>query len=164
MLQGPSLGASDEVNFPCANMGRPRAALVLLSVFLSIGVVNATDKLKLRGVPHSLKPAYAPLAPSPELLGLLPGYISTSTALTKDEELWKCLNGQVIPWAFVNDDYCDCADGSDEPGTSACGHIEKARWVFFTMEIGIRGWILGGWDGIWRLKGPRDAGQSCSDC
>merc|ERR1712136_601348 len=32
-----------------------------------------------------------------------------------------CLSGnESIPWAFVNNDYCDCSDGSDEPGTSAC--------------------------------------------
>jgi protein kinase C substrate 80K-H len=36
---------------------------------------------------------------------------------------FKCLSdGEPIPMNHVNDDYCDCADGSDEPGTSACNN------------------------------------------
>lgn len=37
---------------------------------------------------------------------------------TKD---FTCFDGsKIIPFESVNDDYCDCVDGSDEPGTSAC--------------------------------------------
>eukprot|EP00873_Tetraselmis_striata_P022746 jgi/Tetstr1/443010/TSEL_031070.t1 len=32
-----------------------------------------------------------------------------------------CLDGSaVVPFHAINDDFCDCVDGSDEPGTSAC--------------------------------------------
>jgi hypothetical protein len=44
---------------------------------------------------------------------LYPKYVPTSS------NLWACLDkSRSIPWSAVNDDYCDCPDGSDEPGTT----------------------------------------------
>lgn len=43
------------------------------------------------------------------------------TVAGHDEPMFKCIkSGELIPFRLVNDDYCDCKDGSDEPGTSGC--------------------------------------------
>jgi len=47
-----------------------------------------------------------------------------------------CFDGQgsPLPAAAVNDEYCDCADGSDEPGTGACAG--QTTTVFFCRNEG----------------------------
>ena len=52
-----------------------------------------------------------------EIRGLSPD----KKKLYKSGQDFTCLDGSsTMPFSLVNDDYCDCRDGSDEPGTSAC--------------------------------------------
>lgn len=49
--------------------------------------------------------------------GIPPSKIS----LYSPDRDFQCFDGSlIVPYRYVNDDYCDCPDGSDEPGTSAC--------------------------------------------
>lgn len=45
----------------------------------------------------------------------------------KDTTTFSCISHPAIkiPFSAVNDDFCDCPDGSDEPGTSACSHLSR---------------------------------------
>lgn len=54
------------------------------------------------------------------VLGINPR-MSTYFYDSKTKGKFSCLdNSATVLWDSVNDNYCDCADGSDEPGTSAC--------------------------------------------
>lgn len=49
------------------------------------------------------------------------GVSVASAGLYPPKDTFVCLDGRrTIDFLRVNDDYCDCDDGSDEPGTSAC--------------------------------------------
>ncbi|KAL3868940.1 hypothetical protein ACJMK2_041691 [Sinanodonta woodiana] len=58
------------------------------------------------------------------LLATIPRPMGVSISMTSfynPEKPFRCLDGLAsMPFEYVNDDYCDCSDGSDEPGTSAC--------------------------------------------
>jgi protein kinase C substrate 80K-H len=64
-------------------------------LFSLLPVPTFANIAKTYGVAPTLAPRYSPLS----------------------SDSWKCLDGsKEIPWLSVNDDYCDCPDGSDEPG------------------------------------------------
>ena len=49
---------------------------------------------------------------------------ATSLLPTSNGKFLCTKDGIELPLQYVNDDYCDCSDGSDEPLTSACSHID----------------------------------------
>ncbi|XP_061567331.1 glucosidase 2 subunit beta [Cololabis saira] len=68
----------------------------LVFLVLCVGV-SAVEVQRPRGVPLSKRQFY------------------------EEGKPFTCLDGsRTIPFDRVNDDYCDCQDGSDEPGTAAC--------------------------------------------
>ncbi|CAN9505567.1 unnamed protein product [Ophioblennius macclurei] len=67
-----------------------------LILLLAVGA-SSVEVLRPRGVPLSKRQFY------------------------EENKPFTCLDGsRTIPFDRVNDDYCDCQDGSDEPGTAAC--------------------------------------------
>ncbi|EJT97743.1 hypothetical protein DACRYDRAFT_25080 [Dacryopinax primogenitus] len=93
-------------------------ATLLSFALFSTSLSQSSHRSPTLGVPKEKLSSYVPIAGS-------------------NPPQWRCLDGtgDLLPFSAVNDDYCDCEDGSDEPGTSACkggsfhcvneGHLPK---------------------------------------
>jgi hypothetical protein len=76
----------------------------------------------LRGVPVHERSRYCPSASS-SVPSLSAGAFSSSAFPTA---VFLCLDGSSLQWlSAVNDQFCDCLDGSDERGTAACAHSDE---------------------------------------
>jgi protein kinase C substrate 80K-H len=75
------------------------------------------------------------LASSSSLRGVAPELVSRY----KSGDKFTCFDGSLtIAASRVNDNYCDCPDSSDEPGTSAC-----PNGVFYCANAGFKPKRLG---------------------
>lgn len=61
-----------------------------------------------------------PIPDSSQGLSKVRGVPDSLTEKYSSENNFVCGDGKILPFSSVNDNYCDCADGSDEIGTSAC--------------------------------------------
>lgn len=114
------------------------AAITSFAAISDLDSKLATQKL-IDGRIRGLDPALASKYPSPSSILATPhpgSHKSKETSFT-------CLDGsKTIPASAVNDDYCDCPDGSDEPGTPACaGTLDKQgasveRPTFYCLNEG----------------------------
>jgi hypothetical protein len=78
--------------------------------------------------------------------------------------VFRCVSsGEEFPISHVNDDYCDCKDGSDEPATAACSFLLKHKFFFCpTTGNNARNKIPSAWvdDGICDCCDGADEGAS----
>ncbi|KAH6935446.1 hypothetical protein HPB50_006010 [Hyalomma asiaticum] len=91
----------------------------------------------------TLRPAVAPPAqaalPSHKVRGVSPDEV----AHYMPGKTFKCLRSSgVIGYDQVNDDYCDCKDSSDEPGTSACPNGRRAASSGGRIPSAVQGALL----------------------
>ena len=63
---------------------------------------------------------------------------NTVAKFYKDQTSFTCISSPHIKLTTsrINDDYCDCPDGSDEPGTSACSHISSLSPPYIPEQDG----------------------------
>ncbi|KAL0418075.1 UNVERIFIED_CONTAM: Glucosidase 2 subunit beta [Sesamum radiatum] len=83
----------------------------LLTVLLFGCIIVLIDGINRSAASPFIKDSFFGISPEDE--DYYKGLLSSSSAV-------KCKDGTKFNKSQLNDDFCDCPDGSDEPGTSAC--------------------------------------------
>lgn len=81
------------------------------------------------------------LAPPPlpgGVRGVPPPLASSVYRCDGEEGSWHCPSSPAttLPCSALNDDYCDCPQGEDEPGTAACAHLRDGGTGFWCGRPG----------------------------
>jgi len=72
-----------------------------------------------------------------ELPGRFRGLHRDARLALERQDAFSCdTPAKTLPLTAVNDDYCDCDDGSDEPGTSACAGRSHQLPGFYCSNLG----------------------------
>ncbi len=60
----------------------------------------------------------------------------TDKRFYRERKSFLCIDGsKIIPFEQVNDDYCDCEDGSDEPGKNANVSVKSTLCLFLVTQF-----------------------------
>lgn len=86
---------------------------------------------------------------------LLAVAVALALVVTTVSAAFTCKDGsKTLADAYLNDNYCDCADGSDEPGTSACSLFRRDESFACNMSA----------DGLPQLLFTSRVGDGVCDC
>lgn len=82
-------------------------------------IVSVMDHAEVKQIAHLRSEADKYINENGVIRGVLQSLMRQYRPTANDE--FKCIKSeQHIPFDLINDDYCDCDDGTDEPSTSAC--------------------------------------------
>ncbi|OQV12300.1 hypothetical protein BV898_13412 [Hypsibius exemplaris] len=105
-------------------------------IYILYSLSSSHDELAIMRVrPDGYVHPFDLLPSSPDWRGVDPKFL-TQYRTAYQRNSFTCLtSGEEVPANHINDEYCDCRDGTDEPSTSACSFLVKQKWFYCTAVV-----------------------------